>query len=56
MNMLMTEWNLDDAKEVWFEEGKEEGIEKGREEEREHLLALLDEGLSVEEIKKRLTT
>jgi hypothetical protein len=52
MNMLMTEWNLDDAKEVWFEEGKEEGLE----EEREHLLALLDEGLPVEEIKKRLTT
>jgi hypothetical protein len=35
MNMLMTEWNLDDAKEVWFEEGKEEGREEGRKEGRE---------------------
>jgi len=30
--MLMTEWNWDDAKEVWQEEAREEGIEIGREE------------------------
>ena len=32
LNMLLEEWNLDDAKQVWFEEGMEEGLEKGREE------------------------
>jgi flagellar biosynthesis/type III secretory pathway protein FliH len=32
MNMLLTEWNWDDAKQVWFEEGMEEGLEKGMEE------------------------
>ena len=26
MNMLITEWNWDDAREVWREEGREEGI------------------------------
>jgi len=29
MNMLLTEWNLEDAQKVWYEEGMEEGIEKG---------------------------
>jgi predicted transposase/invertase (TIGR01784 family) len=28
-NMLITEWSLDEAKEVWFEEGVEKGMEKG---------------------------
>jgi predicted transposase/invertase (TIGR01784 family) len=28
-NMLFTKFNMDDAKEVWFEEGMEEGMEKG---------------------------
>ena len=32
INMLMTEWNWDDALAVRFEEGIEEGLEKGREE------------------------
>jgi hypothetical protein len=32
INMLMTEWNLDDALAVRFEEGKEEGRETEREE------------------------
>jgi hypothetical protein len=27
MNMLLEEWNLDEAKEVWREEGREEGFE-----------------------------
>jgi hypothetical protein len=31
MNMLLTEWNIEDAKKVWFEEGMEEGWEKGME-------------------------
>jgi len=29
MNMLLTEWNWDDAKEVWQEEAREDGIEIG---------------------------
>jgi predicted transposase/invertase (TIGR01784 family) len=28
-NMLFTEFNMDDAKEIWYEEGMEDGIEKG---------------------------
>ena len=28
LNMLLTEWNLEDAKKVWFEDGKEEGREE----------------------------
>jgi len=32
MTMLLEEWNLDDAKQVWYEEGMEKGLEKGREE------------------------
>ena len=35
-------------------EGREEGFEKGREEERQRFLDLLNQGLSVEEIKQRL--
>ena len=35
MNMLITEWNWDDAKEVWQDEAREEGLQKGREEGRE---------------------
>ena len=31
-NMLLTEWNMDDAKRVWREEALEEGMEKGMEE------------------------
>ena len=50
MNMLITEWNWDDAKEVWKEEGREEG----REEERGYILELLNQGLSMEEIKQHL--
>jgi hypothetical protein len=29
MNMLLEEWNLDEAKEVWREEGLEAGLERG---------------------------
>jgi len=31
LNMLLTEWNWDDAKEVWQEEAREEGREQIRE-------------------------
>jgi hypothetical protein len=41
-NMLLTEWNQDEA------------IEVAREEERQYFLELLDQGLTIEEIKQRL--
>jgi len=37
-NMLITEWNTEDAKEVWYEEGLEDGLEKGWEEARKEKL------------------
>jgi hypothetical protein len=43
INMLLTEWNWDDAKEVWFEEGREEGL-------RETAKNLKSMGLSVDRI------
>ena len=61
MNMLMTEWNWDDALAVRFEEGLEEGMEKGREEgmekgraneQREIARNALAEGASVEFVQK----
>jgi predicted transposase/invertase (TIGR01784 family) len=33
--MLMTEWNMEDALEVRYEEGRDEGREEGREEGRD---------------------
>ena len=42
LNMLMTKWNLDDAKQVWFEDGMETAIE------------LFEQGLTVDEVKQRL--
>jgi len=61
MSMLY-EWNLRKAKKVWREEareeghkeGLEEGMEEGRITERQRILELLDQGLSVEEMKKLL--
>ena len=57
-NMLMVEWDMDKALAVRYEEGMEEGVEKGmekgREEGRKYFLQLLNQGLSVDEIKRRL--
>jgi len=36
------------------EEGKAEGVIKGREEERTRIMELLNQGLSLDEIKKRI--
>jgi hypothetical protein len=54
INMLFTEWNWDDAKEIWQEEALEEGLEKGREEERGELLRLLEQGYTIEQLKEIL--
>ena len=48
--MLLTEWNTEEAKQVWFEEGHEKGLE----EQKQRVLEWLNQGLSVEEIKQRL--
>jgi predicted transposase YdaD len=49
MNMLMTEWNWDEALAVRYEDGREDGIEESREEIARNALA---EGSSLEFIKK----
>jgi predicted transposase/invertase (TIGR01784 family) len=54
LNMLITEWNTDDAIAVAREEGWEDGWEEGRENERKYVLELFSQGLSSEEIKQRL--
>jgi len=54
MSMLTTEWNWDTAKRVWQDEAREEGLAQGREVEREEILKLFEQGLSIDEIKGRL--
>ena len=59
--MLITEWDTEKAKEVWYEEGLEEGLEKGRKEGREEerkegreeiARNALAEGASIEFVRK----
>ena len=64
--MLTAEWDIDIAKQVWFEDGFEEGHEKGMEKGIEigeekgtekgmlKAIELFEQGLSVDEIKQRL--
>jgi len=47
LNMLMTEWNIEDAKKVWYEEGREEGREEGAFSVAQNLLKL---GFSIETV------
>jgi predicted transposase/invertase (TIGR01784 family) len=47
INMLMTEWNWEDALEVRWEEGREEGLEEGRRETAKNLKEI---GLPVDQI------
>ena len=52
-NMLFTEFNLEEAKEVWFEEGREEGREEGIEAKGlEIARAMFAEGDSPEKISR----
>ena len=56
-NMLITEWNTEDAKGVWYEDGLEDGLERGREEGQETAMATvarnaLAEGASFDFIQK----
>ncbi|MDR3000528.1 MAG: hypothetical protein LBU89_04605 [Fibromonadaceae bacterium] len=64
-NMLLTEWNWDDAKSVWQEEAREtgweeglkqgviEGRNEGREERTRELFSLWESGVSLTEAKQR---
>jgi len=62
MNMLMGEFNLDEYTEVLLKKGKKEGIEegikrgekKGKKEVQDYILNLIEQGLSREEIKKKI--
>ena len=47
INMLMTEFNMEDAIAVWKEEGREEG--------ETHVLSLLEAGHSIEDVKEILS-
>ena len=51
--MLALEWNLDDAKQAWFEEGMEQGLEQGREQEREAVaVKLIRMGFQFDDVQK----
>jgi len=52
--MLTAEYDREMDIAVNRREAKEEGREEGREEERKYFLELLDQGLTIEEIKERL--
>ena len=68
LNMILTEWNTEDAIAFAREEGREEGWEEGREKGREEgceegeaqarqfFLGLLNQDLTIEEIKQRLAS
>jgi len=59
VNMLFDDISVEEIAEIRAEEAREEGIEIGRVEAREEIskyfISLLDQGLSVDEIKQRLT-
>ncbi|MCL1864900.1 MAG: hypothetical protein FWF73_03715 [Spirochaetes bacterium] len=52
--MLTIEYSLKDAIAGAREEGMERGIEKGKEEGQKYVLGLLEQGLTYEEIKKKI--
>ena len=53
MNMLITEWKMEDALSVRYEEGREEGLERGLERGREEIARnALAEGATLEFVQK----
>jgi hypothetical protein len=50
VNMLLTEWDWDVAKEVW----QEEAMEKGRMKERNQILELIKQGYTTKQIEAKL--
>jgi hypothetical protein len=55
-NMLLNEWNWDDAKEVWQEEAAEEATEKTREADRKAILDLLKKGYTAKQLEEMLSS
>ena len=51
---VVREEALEEGMEIGREEGLEDGIEIGHEEERQYFLELINQGLTIEEIKERL--
>jgi hypothetical protein len=60
INMLLTEWNIDDARVVWQEEarkdGLEEGLKTGLEKGQKNVLELMRQGYTVEQIEAMLAS
>jgi hypothetical protein len=54
VNMVLSEWNLDEAKEVWQEEARDEGRIEGRVEGEAKVLELVKQGYTAEQIEARL--
>jgi len=55
MNMFEGEWDQDMALEVSREEGWEDGREEGMAEKERQLLALIDQGYTIEDLKRELS-
>jgi SOS response regulatory protein OraA/RecX len=52
----LTEWNWDDAKEVWQQEASAAALAKGRAEGHKEVFELLEKGYTVEQLKARLAS
>jgi len=55
MNVFEAEWDQDLALEVRWEEGREDGIEEGMKKRDKQLLALIEQGYTVEDLKRELS-
>jgi len=63
-NMLITEWNLEEAQRAWLAQGIDKGIEigvgkgrvEGRQERDREVLNLIAKGYTLEDIQKELTS
>ena len=52
-DMLALQWNIDDAKKAWFQDGKEEGISIGKMQNSEEIaIKMLHKGKDFEEIQE----
>jgi len=54
-NMLTDDITIEEIADIRYEEGREDGLELGIEQGQKNVFSLLDQGLSIEEIKQRLT-
>jgi hypothetical protein len=54
INMLLTEWNWDDAMRVREEEGIQKGMQQGMQQGMRNIITLLEQGIPLSEAKKKL--